>query len=79
MRRIMREKFIHHIILIIADRLDTVRYADIVLVTEKGKVVEVGSPDELLAKKVEMKAASGSQVREEVEEEDWEKVRFKEL
>jgi ATP-binding cassette subfamily C (CFTR/MRP) protein 1 len=36
--------------------LDTIRDADIILVTDKGKIVEVGAPDELLGKKVERTA-----------------------
>jgi len=59
MQRIIREEFAEHTILTVAHRLDTIRDADMILVMDKGKVVEVGTPDELLAKKVEK---SGSDV-----------------
>ena len=38
----------------IAHRLDTIRDADTILVMDKGKVVEIGSPDTLLAKTVDV-------------------------
>jgi ATP-binding cassette subfamily C (CFTR/MRP) protein 1 len=53
MQRIIREEFAEHTILTVAHRLDTIRDADMILVMDKGKIVEVGTPDELLAKKAE--------------------------
>ncbi|RDW87858.1 hypothetical protein BP5796_03552 [Coleophoma crateriformis] len=52
MQRIIREEFTKHTILTIAHRLDTIRDADTIIVMDKGKVVEIGAPDALLAKKV---------------------------
>jgi ATP-binding cassette subfamily C (CFTR/MRP) protein 1 len=62
MQRIIREQFAKHTILTIAHRLDTIRDADTILVLDKGKVVEVGTPDELLAKKTEKKNVEGGEV-----------------
>jgi ATP-binding cassette, subfamily C (CFTR/MRP), member 1 len=53
MQRIIREEFAKHTILTVAHRLDTLRDADTILVMDKGRVVEIGSPDALLAKAVE--------------------------
>jgi ATP-binding cassette, subfamily C (CFTR/MRP), member 1 len=53
MQRIVREEFAEHTILTVAHRLETIRDADTILVMDKGKVVEVGNPDELLAKNME--------------------------
>jgi ATP-binding cassette, subfamily C (CFTR/MRP), member 1 len=50
MQSIIREEFAHHTILSIAHRLDTIRDADLIVVMDKGKVVESGAPGELLAK-----------------------------
>jgi ATP-binding cassette subfamily C (CFTR/MRP) protein 1 len=75
MQRIIREEFAKHTILTIAHRLDTIRDADTILVMDKGKVVEVGTPDELLAKIVEKKDA----VRSEGEEERGDKAWFREM
>jgi ABC-type multidrug transport system fused ATPase/permease subunit len=50
MQRIIREEFSQHTILSIAHRLDTIRDADVIVVLDKGVVVEVGAPGELLAK-----------------------------
>jgi len=75
MQRIIREEFAKHTILTIAHRLDTIRDADTILVMDKGKVVEVGTPDELLAKKVEKKDAG----RGEEEEEGLDKAWFREM
>ena len=74
MQRIIREEFTHHTIITIAHRLDTIRDADTVLVMDKGKMVEVSTPDELLAKKVEKKAMGGGE-----EEEEGEKAWFREM
>ncbi|RFU34159.1 hypothetical protein B7463_g2169, partial [Scytalidium lignicola] len=73
MQRIIREEFTKHTILTIAHRLDTIRDADTILFMDKGKVVEVGTPDELLAKKVN-KDASGDE-----EEEGGDKAWFREM
>lgn len=35
---------------VIAHRLTTVRHADLVIVLDKGRLVEIGSPDELLSR-----------------------------
>jgi ATP-binding cassette subfamily C (CFTR/MRP) protein 1 len=64
MQRIIREEFTKHTILTIAHRLDTIRDADVILVMDKGKVVEVGTPDELLAKKVAEQDVDASEVAE---------------
>jgi ATP-binding cassette subfamily C (CFTR/MRP) protein 1 len=53
MQRIIREEFVEHTILTVAHRLDTIRDADQVWVMDKGRVVEVGAPEELLVKKSE--------------------------
>lgn len=73
MQRIIREEFAKHTILTIAHRLDTIRDADTILVMDKGKLLEVGTPDELLAKKVEKKDAG------EGEEEGGDKAWFREM
>jgi len=73
MQRIIREEFAKHTILTIAHRLDTIRDADIILVMDKGKVVEVGTPDELLAKKANKKDAGGN------EEDEGGKAWFREM
>jgi ATP-binding cassette, subfamily C (CFTR/MRP), member 1 len=75
MQRIIREEFSHHTILSIAHRLDTIRDADVIIVLNKGKVVEVGAPDELLSK--EAKSSRGSEDNGEAEED--ERAWFKEL
>jgi ATP-binding cassette, subfamily C (CFTR/MRP), member 1 len=75
MQRIIREEFAKHTILTIAHRLDTIRDADTILVMDKGKVVEVGTPDELLAKIVEKKDA----VRSEGQEERGDRAWFREM
>lgn len=56
MQQIIREEFVGHTILTVAHRLDTIRDADQVWVLDKGRVVEVGEPGELLDKKQEKKA-----------------------
>ena len=69
MQRIIREEFSKHTILMIADQLNTVRDADTIIVMDKGRVVEVDAPDELLAKKVEKKGTNGGEEEEEEKEE----------
>lgn len=60
MQRIIRDEFSRHTILSIAHRLDTIRDSDVIVVLNKGKVVEFGAPDDLLAKTA--KAAEGGEV-----------------
>lgn len=67
MQRVIREEFVTHTILTVAHRLDTIRDADKILVMDKGRIVEVGSPDELLAKKVVKEEESGGDVVTEVD------------
>jgi len=74
MQRIIREEFAQHTILTIAHRLDTIRDANTILVMDKGRVVEVGTPDELLAKKVDKQDGRESDV-DEREDKAW----FKEM
>ncbi|KAI1810238.1 P-loop containing nucleoside triphosphate hydrolase protein [Poronia punctata] len=50
MQGIIREEFSQHTIITIAHRLDTIRDADVIVVLDKGEIVEVGAPDDLLAK-----------------------------
>ena len=78
MQRIIREEFAKHTILTIAHRLDTIRDADTILVMDSGKVVEVGTPDELLSKMVEKKKKVASRSEEE-EEEGGDKAWFREM
>ncbi|KAK6212798.1 hypothetical protein LQW54_004887 [Pestalotiopsis sp. IQ-011] len=78
MQRIVREEFTQHTIIIVAHRLDTIRDVDTVFVMDKGRVVETGSPDELLAKKSE-KNGEESGGDEDDEEKDLRKAWFREL
>jgi ATP-binding cassette subfamily C (CFTR/MRP) protein 1 len=48
--RTVREHFRHCTVLVIAHRLGTVMSADRVIVLERGQLVEVGAPRELLGK-----------------------------
>lgn len=50
MQRIIKEEFAGHTIIAVAHKLNTIRDADTIVVMDKGKIVEIGSPDELLAK-----------------------------
>lgn len=50
MQKIIRQEFANHTILTVAHRLDTIMDSDVVVVLDKGKVVEVGPPQELLKK-----------------------------
>jgi ATP-binding cassette subfamily C (CFTR/MRP) protein 1 len=56
--------------LTIAHRLDTIREVDTILIMDKGKVVKVGTPDELLAKMARKKNAGGGEEAEDKEEEE---------
>ncbi|KAK6065312.1 hypothetical protein SCUP515_11294 [Seiridium cupressi] len=59
MQRIIREEFSRHTILSIAHRLDTIRDADLIVVLDKGRLVEKGAPEELLAKDMPASEAEG--------------------
>jgi ABC-type multidrug transport system fused ATPase/permease subunit len=67
MQRIIREEFTHHTIVTIAHRLDTIRDADLILVLDKGMLVESGAPDDLLAKTIETGASDEGEQDEEEE------------
>ncbi len=54
----------------IAHRLDTIQELDTILMMDMGKVVKVGTPDELLAKMAGKKNAGGGEEAEEEEEEE---------
>ena len=51
MQRVIREKFAQHTIIAVAHKLETIVDFDRVVVLEKGEVVEVGEPYDLLEKK----------------------------
>ena len=63
-----------HAILTIAHRSDTIRDVDTILIMDKGKVVKVGTPDELLAKMARKKNAGGGEEAEDEEEEGADKA-----
>ena len=64
----------------IAHRLDTIRDVDTILIMDKGKVVKVGTPDELLAKMARKKNAGGvKEAEDEEEEEGADKAWFREM
>lgn len=54
----------------IAHRLDTIRDVDTILIMDKGKVVKVGMPDELLVKMARKKNTGGGEEAEDEEEEE---------
>jgi len=49
MQEIIRAEFMHHTVISVAHRLDTIIDFDRVVVLDKGRVVEVGKPADLLA------------------------------
>lgn len=51
MQRIIREEFKECTIITVAHRLDTIMDADLVAVLDSGKLVEFGSPGELLERR----------------------------
>lgn len=71
MQSIIREEFAKHTILTIAHRLDTIRDVDNILVMDKGRVVEFGTPDELLAKTAGEHNAGGGEDRWEGVNKAW--------
>ncbi|KAH8812816.1 putative multidrug resistance protein [Xylogone sp. PMI_703] len=79
MQHIIRKEFTQHTIITIAHRLDTIRDADTIIVMDKGKMVEIGTPDELLAKKVEMKANGRSEEDEDDDDGEGDKAWFREM
>lgn len=52
MQQIINDEFPDHTVITIAHRLNTIKDVDIIVVMDNGKVVEVGSPNQLLNKKV---------------------------
>ncbi|TGJ82199.1 hypothetical protein E0Z10_g6546 [Xylaria hypoxylon] len=78
MQRIIRDEFAQHTIITIAHRLDTIRDADIIVVLDKGMIVEIGAPDDLLAKRIET-CASGEGAQDEEEEHQGAKAWFREM
>jgi ATP-binding cassette, subfamily C (CFTR/MRP), member 1 len=80
MQRIIYEEFTHHTIVTIAHRLDTIRNADLIVVLDKGMLVECGAPDDLLAKTMETGASDeGEQDEEEEEEHQKQRAWFREM
>jgi ABC-type multidrug transport system fused ATPase/permease subunit len=78
MQRIIRDEFPQHTIITIAHRLDTIRDADIIVVLDKGMMVEIGAPDDLLAKRIETRA-SGEGAQDEEEDNQRAKAWFREM
>ncbi|CEJ87424.1 hypothetical protein VHEMI04411 [[Torrubiella] hemipterigena] len=60
-QRIVREEFAQHTVITIAHKLDTIRDADTIVVMDKGRIVEIGSPNALLAKMDAQETMSGEQ------------------
>ena len=50
MRKVIQEEFAHHTVISVAHRLSSLNWCDRVVVMDKGKIVEVGSPEELMLK-----------------------------
>lgn len=52
MQQIINDEFPDHTVITIAHRLNTIKDVDVIVVMDNGKVVEIGSPNQLLSKKV---------------------------
>ena len=50
MQRVIREEFTNHTIITVAHRINTIMDADRILVMEDGRMIEFGSPTELLSR-----------------------------
>lgn len=48
MRKVIEEEFREHTVISVAHRLSSLVWCDRVVVLDKGRVVEVGKPDELM-------------------------------
>lgn len=48
LQRVVREEFSGYTVVAVAHRLDTISDADVVVVMDAGRVVEVGPPEELV-------------------------------
>ena len=48
MQRVISEEFAEHTVITVAHRLNTIMDKDLVVVMDKGEIVEVGPPEELL-------------------------------
>lgn len=59
-KRVIETQFREHTVISIAHRLDTILDFDRVVVMEKGHIVEVGKPTELLASSSRFKALWGA-------------------
>jgi ATP-binding cassette subfamily C (CFTR/MRP) protein 1 len=59
MQRIIREEFSACTIITVAHRMDSIRDADVVVVLEKGRIVEVGDPRELLGQRSKFAELNG--------------------
>jgi ATP-binding cassette subfamily C (CFTR/MRP) protein 1 len=59
MQRIIREEFSACTIITVAHRMDSIRDADMVVVLEKGRIVEVGDPRELLGRRSKFAELNG--------------------
>ena len=50
MRKVIEEEFQEHTVISVAHRLSSLRWCDRVIVLDKGKVVELGRPEDLVQK-----------------------------
>ncbi|KAF5875138.1 putative abc multidrug protein [Botrytis fragariae] len=64
MQKIIREVFRGYTILIVAHRLDSIMDSERIVVLERGRVVEVGSPEELLGREGAFAGLCGARGRE---------------